>query len=211
MPRIATKKLIEGRHIYKTGPDGERQFMTSEEIDTERLNAKRDIDSICNSADVSAVAPREGKHFRGAHFRGALCRERRKSLRLPSFGISSRTCTCKQASLDWVPWARTWRAIFIGAGLLTGVWNRSPEKAKAPRRRIESPCLCEPDRACGQLRGGGDLRIRGQGFARSGCRHGAGLSPNMIIMDCSTVNMGHGARFVCANECNWASAFSTVR
>jgi hypothetical protein len=44
------KKLIEGRHIYKTGPDGERQFMTSEEIDTERMNAKRDIDSICNSA-----------------------------------------------------------------------------------------------------------------------------------------------------------------
>jgi Ni/Co efflux regulator RcnB len=44
------KKLIEGRHIYKTGPDGERQFMTSEEIDTERLNAKRDIDNICNSS-----------------------------------------------------------------------------------------------------------------------------------------------------------------
>jgi hypothetical protein len=44
------KKLIEGRHIYKTGADGERQFMTSEEIDTERMNAKRDIDSICNSA-----------------------------------------------------------------------------------------------------------------------------------------------------------------
>jgi hypothetical protein len=44
------KKLIEGRHIYKTGADGERQFMTSEEIDTERLNAKRDIDNICNSA-----------------------------------------------------------------------------------------------------------------------------------------------------------------
>ncbi|HXP64883.1 MAG TPA: DUF4124 domain-containing protein [Steroidobacteraceae bacterium] len=43
------KKLIEGRRIYKTGADGERQFMTSEEIDTERLNAKRDIDSICNS------------------------------------------------------------------------------------------------------------------------------------------------------------------
>jgi hypothetical protein len=43
------KKLIEGRRLYKTGPDGERQFMTSEEIDTERLNAKRDIDNICNS------------------------------------------------------------------------------------------------------------------------------------------------------------------
>jgi hypothetical protein len=44
------KKLIEGRRLYKTGPDGERQFMSSEEIDTERLNAKRDIDTICNSA-----------------------------------------------------------------------------------------------------------------------------------------------------------------
>src|SRR3984957_460973 len=44
------KKLIEGRRLYKAGPDGERQFMTSEEIDTERLNAKRDVDQICNSA-----------------------------------------------------------------------------------------------------------------------------------------------------------------
>ena len=43
------KKLIEGRRIYKTGADGERQFMTSQEIDTERLNAKRDVDNICNS------------------------------------------------------------------------------------------------------------------------------------------------------------------
>ncbi len=44
------KKLIEGRRLYKPGPNGERQFMTSEEIDTERLNAKRDVDTICNSA-----------------------------------------------------------------------------------------------------------------------------------------------------------------
>jgi hypothetical protein len=44
------KKLIEGRRLYKAGPGGERQFMTSEEIDTERLNAKRDIDNICNSS-----------------------------------------------------------------------------------------------------------------------------------------------------------------
>jgi len=44
------KKLIEGRRLYKTGPDGERKYMSSEEIDTERLNAKRDIDSICNSS-----------------------------------------------------------------------------------------------------------------------------------------------------------------
>jgi hypothetical protein len=43
------KKLIEGRKLYKTGPDGERQFMNSQEIDTERLNAKQDVDTICNS------------------------------------------------------------------------------------------------------------------------------------------------------------------
>jgi hypothetical protein len=43
------KKLIEGRKLYKIGPDGERQYMTSEQIDTERLNAKQDVDTICNS------------------------------------------------------------------------------------------------------------------------------------------------------------------
>ena len=43
------KKLIEGRHFYKTGANGERQYMTSDEIDTERVNAKRDLDAICNS------------------------------------------------------------------------------------------------------------------------------------------------------------------
>jgi len=44
------KKLIEGRRLYKTGADGERQYLTSEEIDNERVNAKRDVDTICNSA-----------------------------------------------------------------------------------------------------------------------------------------------------------------
>jgi hypothetical protein len=43
------KKLIEGRRLYKTGPNGERQYLTSEEIDKERLEAKTDVDSICNS------------------------------------------------------------------------------------------------------------------------------------------------------------------
>ena len=43
------KTLIEGRKLYKAGADGERQYLTSEEIDAERLNAKRDIDAICNS------------------------------------------------------------------------------------------------------------------------------------------------------------------
>jgi Domain of unknown function (DUF4124) len=43
------KSLIEGRRLYKSGTDGERQYLSSEEIDAERLNAKRDIDTICNS------------------------------------------------------------------------------------------------------------------------------------------------------------------
>jgi hypothetical protein len=43
------KNLIEGRKLYKAGADGERQYLTSEEIDAERLNAKRDLDNICNS------------------------------------------------------------------------------------------------------------------------------------------------------------------
>jgi len=44
------KKLIEGRRLYKMGADGERQYLTSEEIDSERVNAKREVDTICNSA-----------------------------------------------------------------------------------------------------------------------------------------------------------------
>jgi Domain of unknown function (DUF4124) len=43
------KSLIEGRKLYKAGADGERQYLTSEEIDAERLNAKREVDTICNS------------------------------------------------------------------------------------------------------------------------------------------------------------------
>jgi hypothetical protein len=44
------QKLIEGRRLYKTGENGERQYLTSDEIDAERLSAKRDVDDICNSA-----------------------------------------------------------------------------------------------------------------------------------------------------------------
>ena len=44
------KKLIEGRRLYKDGANGEREYLSSEEIDSERVNAKRDIDSICNSS-----------------------------------------------------------------------------------------------------------------------------------------------------------------
>jgi hypothetical protein len=44
------KKLIEGRHMYKTGDNGERIYLSSQEIDEERLNAKKDIDDVCNSS-----------------------------------------------------------------------------------------------------------------------------------------------------------------
>jgi hypothetical protein len=44
------RKLIEGRRLFKPGENGERQYLTSEEIETQRLDAKRDIDTICNSA-----------------------------------------------------------------------------------------------------------------------------------------------------------------
>jgi hypothetical protein len=43
------KSLIEGRRLFKTGPDGERQYLTADQIDSERINAKREIDTTCNS------------------------------------------------------------------------------------------------------------------------------------------------------------------
>lgn len=43
------KQLIEGRHLYKLGDSGERVFLTSEEIDTQRLNAKQDAENACSS------------------------------------------------------------------------------------------------------------------------------------------------------------------
>jgi hypothetical protein len=43
------KRLIEGRRLYKTGPNGEREYLNSEEIDKERLEAKTDVDTICSS------------------------------------------------------------------------------------------------------------------------------------------------------------------
>jgi hypothetical protein len=47
------KKLIEGRHLYKTGDNGERQYLTSDEIDSERLDAKKEIDEVCGAGSSS--------------------------------------------------------------------------------------------------------------------------------------------------------------
>jgi hypothetical protein len=41
------KKLLDGRHLYKMGENGERVYLTSDEIDTERLDAKKEIDDVC--------------------------------------------------------------------------------------------------------------------------------------------------------------------
>jgi hypothetical protein len=43
------RQLIEGRRLYRVGADGEREYLTSEEIDTARLSAKHDVDTFCNS------------------------------------------------------------------------------------------------------------------------------------------------------------------
>jgi hypothetical protein len=43
------KKLIEGRRLYKVGADGEREYLNSDEIDAQRLAAKQDVDTVCNS------------------------------------------------------------------------------------------------------------------------------------------------------------------
>src|ERR1700727_1452468 len=40
------KKLVEGRHLYKVGNDGQRQYMTSDEIDAERISAKQEVDTV---------------------------------------------------------------------------------------------------------------------------------------------------------------------
>ena len=53
------------------------------------------------------------------------------------------------------------------AGLLTGVWNRTPEKAKALAAELKVLAFANLTELGRQLRSGGDLRVGGQGFARS--------------------------------------------
>jgi 3-hydroxyisobutyrate dehydrogenase len=74
------------------------------------------------------------------------------------------------------------------AGMLTGVWNRTPEKAKALAAELKVHAFanltelagnCEAVVTC--VSADKDLREVVAGLE-------PGLSPNMIIMDCSTVN-----------------------
>ncbi len=43
------RQLIEGRRLYRVGADGEREYLTSEEIDAARLSAKQEVDTFCNA------------------------------------------------------------------------------------------------------------------------------------------------------------------
>jgi hypothetical protein len=48
VPKRRTYKQRSRAGIYKLGDNGERVFLTSEEIDTQRLNAKQEADAICS-------------------------------------------------------------------------------------------------------------------------------------------------------------------
>jgi hypothetical protein len=44
------KQAIEGRHLYKAGPNGERDYLTSDQIDAERADAKKEVDTVCGTS-----------------------------------------------------------------------------------------------------------------------------------------------------------------
>jgi hypothetical protein len=43
------KKLIEGRRLFKTGDNGEKEFLSSDQIETARINAKQEVDALCTN------------------------------------------------------------------------------------------------------------------------------------------------------------------
>jgi hypothetical protein len=44
------KQLIDGRHLFTPGPNGERNYLTSEQIDAARLDAKKEVDTVCGAS-----------------------------------------------------------------------------------------------------------------------------------------------------------------
>lgn len=44
------KQLLDGRHLYKTGENGEREYLTSEQIDAERADAKSEVAQVCGQS-----------------------------------------------------------------------------------------------------------------------------------------------------------------
>src|SRR5471032_1272839 len=44
------KQVNEGRHLFKPGPDGTRDYLTSQQIDAERADAKKEVDTVCGTS-----------------------------------------------------------------------------------------------------------------------------------------------------------------
>jgi len=45
------EELVNGRHMYTQGPDGKRHYLSSAEIDSARLEAKKQVDQLCGSGN----------------------------------------------------------------------------------------------------------------------------------------------------------------
>jgi len=55
-------QAVQARRVYKTGTDGERTFMTDEETDAYREQARKDVQSACGSVpQIDFNAPIEPK------------------------------------------------------------------------------------------------------------------------------------------------------
>jgi hypothetical protein len=44
------QKYVNSRHLYREGPNQERVYLTDAELETERLNAKREADEACSNS-----------------------------------------------------------------------------------------------------------------------------------------------------------------
>jgi hypothetical protein len=168
--------------LQDRGTTASVSILTSDEIDSERINAKRE-------STPSAIA-------RPSPPLAILIRSlppKAQSLRLRALeltrGIAYANRVCRFGCHGRAHGAQSHRA-----GLLTGVWNRTAaRRPRSPGTSLSSPS--PPWRTRRQLRGRGDLRVGGRGLAQPSSRASTpGLSPNMIVMDCSTVGARNGAR-----------------
>jgi len=48
------QKSIEARRIFRTGKDGEREYLTDDEADQERLRARTDMEQVCGASAASS-------------------------------------------------------------------------------------------------------------------------------------------------------------
>jgi Skp family chaperone for outer membrane proteins len=48
------QKTIEARRIFRTGKDGEREYLTDDEADQERLRSRTDMEQVCGAGAASS-------------------------------------------------------------------------------------------------------------------------------------------------------------